>query len=80
MAAGQDEAAAGPTLDGRHESPIERLDRHWSEILHELRVARTGIDDDGAGWFVLPAVLGRRAQAGVDRSEAENTGAGRPSR
>ncbi|WP_250447464.1 DUF6328 family protein [Actinotalea sp. C106] len=28
---------------GRHESPIERLDRHWLEILQELRVTQTGI-------------------------------------
>jgi hypothetical protein len=28
--------------DGRDESANERLDRHWSEILQELRVAQTG--------------------------------------
>ena len=28
--------------DGRHESPNERLDRNWIEILQELRVTQTG--------------------------------------
>ena len=31
-------------LDGdRHETPTERLDRNWNEILQELRVTQTGI-------------------------------------
>lgn len=29
--------------DGRHETPMERLDRNWNEILQELRVTQTGI-------------------------------------
>src|SRR5690606_16530024 len=29
--------------DGRNESPLERLDRNWNEILQELRVTQTGI-------------------------------------
>jgi hypothetical protein len=29
--------------DGRHETPTERLDRNWGEILQELRVTQTGI-------------------------------------
>lgn len=29
--------------DGRRETPTERLDRNWSEILQELRVTQTGI-------------------------------------
>lgn len=34
----------GPDVrrDGRDESANERLDRHWNEILQELRVAQTG--------------------------------------
>jgi hypothetical protein len=28
--------------DGRHESPAERLDRNWNELLQELRVLQTG--------------------------------------
>jgi O-antigen/teichoic acid export membrane protein len=27
----------------RHETPIERLDRNWSELLQELRVVQTGV-------------------------------------
>jgi hypothetical protein len=29
--------------DGRRETPVERLDRNWNEILQELRVTQTGI-------------------------------------
>src|SRR5674476_682953 len=29
--------------DGRRETPAERLDRNWNEILQELRVTQTGI-------------------------------------
>jgi len=29
-------------IDGRHESPAERADRNWSEVLQELRVLQTG--------------------------------------
>lgn len=29
-------------IDDRDESPSERLDRHWTEILQELRVTQTG--------------------------------------
>jgi hypothetical protein len=28
--------------DGRHETPNERLDRNWDELLQELRVTQTG--------------------------------------
>lgn len=31
------------TDDSRRELPGERLDRHWNEILQELRVAQTGV-------------------------------------
>jgi O-antigen/teichoic acid export membrane protein len=30
-------------LDGRHETPVERLDRNWTELLQELRVIQTGV-------------------------------------
>lgn len=33
--------AAGP--DGRNETPLERLDRNWSNLLQELRVVQTGV-------------------------------------
>ena len=29
--------------EGRHETPLERLDRNWTELLQELRVVQTGI-------------------------------------
>jgi hypothetical protein len=29
--------------DGRHETPLERLDRNWADLLQELRVVQTGI-------------------------------------
>lgn len=32
-----------PGPDGRRETPVERLDRNWGEILQELRVTQTGI-------------------------------------
>lgn len=28
---------------GRHETPIERLDRNWAELLQEVRVIQTGV-------------------------------------
>ncbi|MCX5345624.1 DUF6328 family protein [Streptomyces atratus] len=34
----------GPGRDtGRHETPEERADRQWNELLQELRVAQTGV-------------------------------------
>ena len=32
-----------PLNGGRHETPLEKLDRNWNEILQELRVTQTGI-------------------------------------
>jgi predicted neutral ceramidase superfamily lipid hydrolase len=29
--------------NGRHETPAERLDRNWDELLQELRVTQTGV-------------------------------------
>jgi hypothetical protein len=29
--------------DGRHETPLEQLDRNWADLLQELRVAQTGV-------------------------------------
>lgn len=42
-------SAAGETDDeqwsswSRHETPLQRQDRHWTELLQELRVVQTGI-------------------------------------
>jgi hypothetical protein len=32
-----------PEQDGRDETPLERLDRNWNELLQELRVSQTGV-------------------------------------
>ncbi|MEV0537230.1 DUF6328 family protein [Kitasatospora sp. NPDC050463] len=32
----------GPAASGRHETPQERADRLWNEMLQEVRVAQTG--------------------------------------
>ncbi|OII61300.1 hypothetical protein BJP40_06100 [Streptomyces sp. CC53] len=31
------------TIRGRHETPEERADRRWGELLQEIRVAQTGV-------------------------------------
>ncbi|WP_043263132.1 DUF6328 family protein [Streptomyces sp. CT34] len=36
-------APAGPGPHGRHETPEERADRRWSELLQEVRVIQTGV-------------------------------------
>lgn len=36
-------SAATPADDDRRETPTEKLDRNWNEILQELRVTQTGI-------------------------------------
>lgn len=38
-----DQWSERPLVDDRHETPTERLDRNWGEILQELRVTQTGI-------------------------------------
>ncbi len=38
----------------RHETPAERLDRNWSELLQELRVTQTGIQILTGSLLVLP--------------------------
>lgn len=44
-----------PQDDGRAESPNQRADRNWGEILQELRVAQTGTQILGA--FLLAAAF-----------------------
>lgn len=36
------EPGSGPEVPDRHETPAERADRNWSELLSELRVLQTG--------------------------------------
>jgi hypothetical protein len=33
----------GGAPDARRETPLERLDRHWNELLQEVRVVQTGV-------------------------------------
>ncbi len=35
--------ADGHEADGRNETPTERLDRNWTDLLQELRVIQTGV-------------------------------------
>lgn len=43
-----------PDGDGRDETPTERLDRNWSELLQELRVTQTGIQVLAGFLLTLP--------------------------
>jgi hypothetical protein len=36
-------SSLGPALDGRNETPLERLDRNLAELMQEVRVAQTGV-------------------------------------
>ncbi|MEU1970191.1 DUF6328 family protein [Microbacterium sp. NPDC019599] len=42
MTSGRDSDPRDATVDGRDESPAERADRNWIEVLQELRVLQTG--------------------------------------
>jgi hypothetical protein len=39
---------------GRNETPVERLDRNWDELLQELRVAQTGVQILAGFLLTLP--------------------------
>jgi hypothetical protein len=40
--------------DGRDETPLERLDRNWDELLQELRVVQTGVQILAGFLLTLP--------------------------
>jgi hypothetical protein len=40
--------------DGRNETPLERLDRNWDELLQELRVVQTGVQILAGFLLTLP--------------------------
>jgi hypothetical protein len=42
------------TDDGRDESPAEKLDRNWNELLQELRVVQTGVQILAGFLLTLP--------------------------
>jgi hypothetical protein len=37
------ERSSSPRSDDRGETPLEKLDRQWNELLQELRVSQTGV-------------------------------------
>jgi hypothetical protein len=43
-----------PLNRGRHETPEERLDRNWDELLQELRVVQTGVQILAGFLLTLP--------------------------
>ena len=43
-----------PTGDERNETPIEKLDRNWMELLQELRVLQTGVQILAGFLLTLP--------------------------
>jgi Family of unknown function (DUF6328) len=51
---GRDTGAPAPTANGRSETPLERWDRNFTELLQELRVAQTGVQILFAFLLTLP--------------------------
>jgi hypothetical protein len=47
-------ADTGSAHDGRDETPLERLDRNWDELLQELRVVQTGVQILAGFLLTLP--------------------------
>lgn len=53
----QDQDAGSPGAnahDGRDETPLEKLDRNWDELLQELRVVQTGVQILAGFLLTLP--------------------------
>src|SRR2546429_7750584 len=48
------EPETGPDAPGRSETPLERWDRNFTELLQELRVAQTGVQILFAFLLTLP--------------------------
>lgn len=44
----------GPEMPERHETPAERLDRNWGELLQEMRVMQTGVQLIAGFLLTLP--------------------------
>src|SRR5436190_19904603 len=64
MSGREDETLTGT---GRDETPLERWDRNFSELLQELRVAQTGVQVLFAFLLTLPFTNRFERIAGVDR-------------
>lgn len=50
----RDDARSDGSGDGRDESPVERADRNWADLLQELRVMQTGVQLLTAFLLALP--------------------------
>jgi hypothetical protein len=61
------EQAATNGGDGREETPLERWDRNFGELLQELRVAQTGVQVLFAFLLTLPFTNRFERVTGVDR-------------
>lgn len=49
-----DHVGTASAQDGRDETPLERLDRNWDELLQELRVVQTGVQILAGFLLTLP--------------------------
>lgn len=55
MTTKEEPAGAEATVrDGRDETPLEKLDRNWDELLQELRVVQTGVQILAGFLLTLP--------------------------
>ena len=55
MTTQEEPAGAEATVrDGRDETPLEKLDRNWDELLQELRVVQTGVQILAGFLLTLP--------------------------
>src|SRR3954470_423213 len=61
------EPVAGRGGSGRSETPLERWDRNFGELLQELRVAQTGVQVLFAFLLTLPFTNRFERIAGIDR-------------
>ena len=60
-------ADTGSAHDGRDETPLERLDRNWDELLQELRVTQTGVQILTAFLLTVPFTNGFSQLDGFQR-------------
>src|SRR5690349_19677592 len=64
---GRDTEAPAPAASGRDETPLERWDRNFTELLQELRVAQTGVQILFAFLLTLPFTNRFTAVTGFER-------------
>ena len=51
----------------RDETPMQRLDRNWADLLQELRVVQTGVQLLTGFLLTLPSRPGSHSSAGTSR-------------